>query len=373
MLKQVSIYFILAFIIVSCSSPEPSQDRMVNFRTVKYEPGYSLKEIGAALQLDPQNASHYFKRAQFYLEAKNYVAALKDINQAILLDNEKGEYYFRKAHILRTTGNYKSALAAATRAEDLKFRSTELDVLLGELYLFTKEYGMALQYLNDALEETPENEYIYFYRGLAQAHTGDTLGAIRNFKIAVRRDPGLIEGYNQLIKIYLKRKDEAQASYYLKAGIRQDSVNAYLWYYQGELYQNQKQPDSAYLSYKNAVKYDSLLYLAHHKLSLLAFSKYRYQEAALEMEKALKQNSNLPQAHIILGESYEKIGQLEKALPHYQWVYRREPQNIKAMWGVRRTMYQLYKIRRDSLRQDERNKRDSLLDIFRQRQEEKQN
>ncbi|MDQ3291023.1 MAG: tetratricopeptide repeat protein, partial [Bacteroidota bacterium] len=334
-----------------------------------YDPAYTLKEISAAISRDPHNATHYFKRAQFYVEANNFSAALKDINQAIAQDEEKGEYYFRKAQILRKTGNYPAALTAATRAEDLNFRSTDLDVLLGELYLFSKKYGMALQYLNDAAEETPQNEYIYFYRGLAYAQTKDTAAAIRNFTSAIRRSPDLVEAYSQLVKIYFAKNEYNLALNYLQAGQKQDSTNAYLWFYQGEYYNTLKKLDSAYISYKNAIKYDSLLYLAHQRMGMLAFQKNNYTLAASEIEKSLRHSDNLPLAHIILGESYEKTGQLEKALPHYQWVFKREPQNIKAMWGVRRTMYQMYKLKRDSLRQDEKQRRDSLLAIFRERRQ----
>ncbi|QNF35042.1 tetratricopeptide repeat protein [Adhaeribacter swui] len=368
MIRQKHVYLIGVIFFLSCSSPEPSQDKMVDFRKVKYDPAYTLKEISAAIDRDPQNATHYFKRAQFYLQAKNNAAALKDIEQAIKQDEERGEYYFRKAQILRDMGNYPAALSSAVRAEDLNFRSTELDILLGELYLFSKKYEFALQYLNDALEESPENEYIYFYRGLALAQTNDSVAAIRNFKSAIRRAPDLIEAYNQLIKIYLSQKDEVNALTYLRAGQKHDSTNAYLWYYQGEHFNRRKQLDSAYYSYQNAVKYDSLLYLAHYKLSLLDFNKNRYLLAAQQMEKAMKFLKKLPEAHMVLGESYEKLGAYEKALPYYQWVYSREPQNIKAMWGVRRTMYRLYKLKRDSLRLDEKKKRDSLLAIFRQGQ-----
>ncbi|QMU28402.1 tetratricopeptide repeat protein [Adhaeribacter radiodurans] len=369
MLKQILLFFIGSLFFSSCSSPEQSQDKMIDFQKVKYDPAYTLKEISAAINRDPHNATHYFKRAQFYVEANNYTAALKDINQAIAQDEEKGEYYFRKAQILRKTGNYAAALTAATRAEDLNFRSTDLDVLLGELYLFSKKYGMALQYLNDAAEETPQNEYIYFYRGLAYAQTRDTMAAIRNFKSAIRRSPDLVEAYNQLVKIYFARKEDALALDYLRAGQKQDSANAYLWFYRGEYYNNLKQVDSAYISYRNAIKYDSLLYLARQRLGILAFNKNKYSEAAAEIEKALKHSDNLPQAHLVLGESYERTGKLEQALAHYQWIYKREPENIKAMWGVRRTMYQLYKIKRDSLRQDEKERRDSLLAIFRARRQ----
>lgn len=368
MMQRLVIIFVFGILNFSCSSPEPSQDKMVDFRKVKYDPAYTLKEISNAIARDPKNATHYFKRAQYYLEAKNNTAALKDIEQAIKQDEERGEFYFRKAQILRDMGNYPAALTSAIRAEDLNYRSTDLDILLGELYLFSKKYEFALQYLNDALEETPENEYIYFYRGLAYAHTADSASAIRNFKSALRRAPDLIEAYNQLIKIYLIQKEEGSVMAYLRAGQKQDSTNAYLWYYQGEYYQNQKQLDSAYLSYRNAVKYDSLLYLAHQRLAFLAFNKKNYAEAVVEMEQSMQFSRKMPQAHMVLGESYEKLGELDKALQHYQWVYSLEPQNIKAMWGVRRTMYRIYKSKRDSLRLDEKIKRDSLLAIFRKGQ-----
>lgn len=367
MINRIIFIFTCGLLLSACTAREQNQDKMVDFRQVKYDPVYTLRELTAAIKRDPRNASHYFKRAQFHLEAKKYPVALQDINQAIALDEEKGEYFFRKAQILRYTGNYPAALTAASRADELKYRHTDLDMMLGELYLFRKDYARALQYFNTALEEAPQNEYLYFFRGLAQAQAGDTLAALRNFKIAVRRAPDLIEAYNQLIKIFLAIKQPELAYAYVQTGRRQDSLNAYLWYYQGEIYSHRQQPDSAYLSYKNAVKYDSLLYLAHHRLGLLAFSRRNYPAAISEMEKALPFSDNRPQAHLILGESYEKIDQLEKALPHYQWVFKREPQNPKAMWGVRRTMYQLYKIRRDSLRADEQKKHDSLLAIFRQR------
>lgn len=367
MIYRVILLLAGGFWLIACTGREQKQDQMVDFRRVQYDPAYSLRELTAAIDRDPRHAAHYFKRAQFYLEAQKYSAALQDIAQAIALDEEKGEYFFRRAQILRAGGNYSAALTAATRADQLKYRHPDLAVMLGELYLYRKDYGRALQYISAALEETPQNEYLYFFRGLALAQTGDTLAAIRSFKSAVRRDPQLMAAYPQLAKIFLALREPERAEVYVRAGRRRDSVNAELWYYQGEIYSRRQQNDSAYVSYQKAVQFDSLLHLARYRLGLLAFSRRDYPAAARALAKTLPFSDNKPQAHLVLGESYEQTGQLAKALPHYQWVYTREPQNLKAMWGVRRTMYHLYKLRRDSLKTEERRKHDSLLAILQQR------
>jgi hypothetical protein len=59
----------------------------------------------------------------------------------------------------------------------------------------------------------------------------------------------------------------------------------------------------------------------------------------------------LPHLQEYLAESYEKNGQFRAALREYQQVLARQPNDVRAGWGVRRSNWALYKIQRDSLRQ----------------------
>ncbi|MGV3588648.1 MAG: tetratricopeptide repeat protein [Adhaeribacter sp.] len=52
----------------------------------------------------------------------------------------------------------------------------------------------------------------------------------------------------------------------------------------------------------------------------------------------------------MLAESYEKTGRYQDALAAYNQVLQRKPNDVKSMWGVRRSVWGLRKMQRDSLR-----------------------
>jgi hypothetical protein len=51
-----------------------------------------------------------------------------------------------------------------------------------------------------------------------------------------------------------------------------------------------------------------------------------------------------------LAESYEKTGRYPEAITLYNQVLRRKPNDVKSMWGVRRSVWGLKRLQRDSLR-----------------------
>lgn len=335
----------------ACSSETVNQERMVNLKKLSGETEIKLTDLNTAINQNRHNAGLYAKRAMLYLESKNTAGAINDINQALTLDSDKGEYYFRKALILRETGKMSAAYDAATSAERLGLKDPEVYILQAELLIRLQRHPESLEKINTALRTSPDNEYALFYRGVSRAATFDTASAVINFRKAIKNAPAFVNPYLQLISIYNAKKDYETAGRYISSASKLDTLNGFLWFEKGLRYLGLRQTDSALFALNTAVKLDPNLYKAHYQLGLFKFKKGNYSAAITHLEKAKAQKNNLPKMTEMLAESYEKTGKYRQAITEYNKILKVMPNDIKSMWGVRRSTWAVRKIERDSLRQ----------------------
>jgi tetratricopeptide (TPR) repeat protein len=337
--------------LVSCSSEAVNRDRMVSLEKVALKSEIKISDLDRVLKQDRGNAVLYAKRAMLYLERGQTAKALADINRALELDEDKGEYYFRKALVLRQAGKIQAAQEAAAEAENRGVKETDLYVLQAELLIRLKDYQTALEKVNFALEEAPDHDYALFYRGVARAASRDTASALINFRRAIKRSPAFLAPYLHLASIHNAQKDYAMARHYLAGAEPLGQNNAFLWLQKGIRYNGLRQTDSAFYSLNKAVALQPGLYQAHYHLGLLYYKRQDYQAVVNHLEKVKAVTDTLPKLQEYLAEGYEKTGRYREALQEYQKVLARLPNDVRAGWGVRRSNWALYKIKRDSLRQ----------------------
>lgn len=337
--------------LVSCSSEAVNRDRMVSLEKVALKSEIKISDLNRVLKQDRGNAVLYAKRAMLYLERGQTAKALADINRALELDEDKGEYYFRKALVLRQAGKIQAAQEAAAEAENRGVKETDLYVLQAELLIRLKDYQTALEKVNFALEEAPDHDYALFYRGVARAASQDTASALINFRRAIKRSPTFLAPYLHLASIYNAQKDYAMARHYLAGAEPLGQNNALLWLQKGIRYNGMRQTDSAFYCLNKAIALQPGLYQAHYHLGLLYYKRQDYQAVVNHLEKVKAVTDTLPKLQESLAESYEKTGRYREALQEYQKVLARLPHDVRAGWGVRRSNWALYKIKRDSLRQ----------------------
>ncbi|PIQ20764.1 MAG: hypothetical protein COW65_13190 [Cytophagales bacterium CG18_big_fil_WC_8_21_14_2_50_42_9] len=341
---------LLLVILGGCTSESINQEQMVSLPQVAGISELKLSDLNIAIRRNRNNAALYARRARYFQDANEHEKALHDINLAIDLDANKGEYYFQKALILRQAGNISLAQTAATDAEKLGYKGSEVYILQGELLIRLKRYAEAIEKINVALATIPNHEYALFYRGVARAALADTASAIINFRRAIKSSPDFVNPYLQLASIYNGKKEYDKVYYYLRRAEKMDSLSGYLWYQKGLRYNGLHQLDSAGLSWNKALALDPGLYKAHYQMGLLNYKRQNYQQVVFHLEKIKNESEPLPQLEEILADSYEKTGRFRLALQHYTKVLQNQPENIRAQWGVRRSNWGLYKIKRDSLR-----------------------
>ena len=345
------LWLILCFVFFNaCTSDAINQEYMVSLKKVAGSSEIKLSDLNIAIRRNRNNASLYARRAVLLQERGDIAQALKDIAFAIDLDGDKGEYYFRKALLLRQAKNYKAAQSAAADAEKLGYKGYEIYILQAELLIRLKKYSESIEEVNIALASIPTHEYALYYRGVARAELFDTASAIINFRRAIQSSPDFIYPYLQLASMYNGKKDHARAFFYLKRAERIDSLNGYLWYQKGLGYTGIHRPDSAQYSLNKAIRLDPGLYKAHYELGLISYKQQDFKQVVHHLEKVKLVNDTLPQLEEILAESYEKSGRFRLALQQYTEVLKKDPNDIRAQWGLRRSNWALYKIKRDSLR-----------------------
>jgi tetratricopeptide (TPR) repeat protein len=203
--------FVLLMSVSACTGDEDSHERMVNLEEVKDDEEAQLKNLNLAIEQSKRDGSLYARRAVVLLRKGNLKLALEDADEAVRLTKNEPSSLFVKAQVLRALNKQDEALALALQAERNSYQSSSLYVLLGELYLQKKDYKQSKIYLDKAQELSPLDAYAFYYKGRVQEFTGDTLKAIRNYKLALDQLPEFMQSQRELAGILVHRKEFLEA------------------------------------------------------------------------------------------------------------------------------------------------------------------
>ncbi|RPD45696.1 hypothetical protein DNI29_16190 [Hymenobacter sediminis] len=322
----------------SCTdAPAERPEKMVNLKTVQSGPKIQAEELDGAISRQPRNASLYARRAAFRLDAGQTEAALSDINRALELDDAPGEFYFTKARALRARGYIKSALAATTEAARRGFASPELNLLVGEMHLATRRYQDALDQLDRALQQEPDDAAALFYKGIAYVGLQDTVQALDYLRASLARDPRQPETLHQLAFLSNAFRQPAQAAKYAARGLKLAPTYGPLWYDYGRQFELQNLPDSAARIYARTVQLDTTFYRADYRLALAAFKARKYANAVPHLQRALRRAPRLAGARQMLAESLESLSRWPEAAEQYRLLVAENP-------GNRHWTYKVWKV-----------------------------
>jgi tetratricopeptide (TPR) repeat protein len=276
-----------------------------------------VEYLSAVIRRSPRNSLNYQKRAELYIVLRNLPNALVDINEALEISPSNGLYLLTKARILRQLKRYDEALAAARRAEVLQQDTPELYILLGDLTQQKKQYRQAKLYLSKALQMAPYEGEAYFYNGLLDARQGDTLSGIALMQRALELKPGFVPAYVELTNIHTRLRDYIQAKDINNQGLRYFPKESALHYTRGVMYHSQKRLDSALISYRAAIKFDSTNYAADFQAGIIYLKWNSLPSAIQSFQKVMRYNPKYPQINFLLGTAYDKHGNLEGAIEQY--------------------------------------------------------
>ncbi len=153
----------------------------------------AIQSYMRAITLNPRNPGLYLTLARFQASQNKLDDALQTVGAAIKVRPNYLEAIFLVSQIQASKGNLPDALVAARVASEIDPTSPLLLFQLGFLYYTDKQYGLAAQSLEKAIQLQSDYANAQYFLGLAYAYQGRRADAIVQFETLKRSNPTNIE------------------------------------------------------------------------------------------------------------------------------------------------------------------------------------
>ncbi len=167
----------------------------------------------AAIRRFPDHLAAYQNLGAFLLERNANQEAVEVLTPAVSR--------FPKSHgLIRTLGVACQRAGRYEEAQAQFRRLPDSDALLGNSYLESGNYPVALAYLNQAARKHPTDAKISYLLGLAYSYLADADRAYAALQRVLELDPRFCLAYHQFTKLKLDASDVADALAYGKQAIQ---------------------------------------------------------------------------------------------------------------------------------------------------------
>ncbi len=174
------------------------------------------------------------------------------------------------------------------------FRDAYVNYQKGVLLLKKKEYSMAVNFLQTAIQKEPKNAQYWNALGLALSGMGEYEDAIDAFHKALQYNPELTDIHNTLGVIYTQmgKYDLALKEYREVLKDKTYPTPHFVYFNIGLLKEKQKKYDEAIAAFEQTISLKKDFYRVYAPLAQLYYKKGRYADCLNAIKKAEKQFPN---------------------------------------------------------------------------------
>ncbi len=250
---------------------------------------------------------------------------LKEYENVIIHDSTAISAYKDLALIYWQKGNGKKALETAKKIQELDGENVKTNMFLGTFYLSANEMDLAKQCWEKVLELDPKNETATVYLAAYYYSDNRLKESADYWNKFLQQKPESSEGYFQLglVQEKLGLLEEALKSYKKVNELKPEAREAYLS--RARIYETQKDFKLAIQEYENYITVfpDNISILLY--LGKCYFEEQRYTDAESILLKAKNVAPNNIPLHYLLGMTYEKLFNVEKAIDAFEFIEKNEP------------------------------------------------
>jgi len=296
-----------------------AQYQLASFYVQKGRLDEALPHLRRACALDPANYDSGHDLALALLETGNLNDARAQIERMIAakdtpeLHNLLGNVYERAENFAAANDQYQIAAHLAPTEEHIFDWGNNL--------LQLHAYDEATQVFAAGIERHPKSARMHVGIGIAQYSRGQYEDAVKSFSHAADLAPSDPRPYQFLGEMYgVAPAMGGEITKRLAAFARANPKNGPAqFYYAMSLWKGQSSPpDEAGLQrvealLRQAVALDPTLAKGFLELGILLSDHRRYQEAIPELQRAIRLEPDVAQAHYRLAQAYQRTGQKELA------------------------------------------------------------
>lgn len=340
-MKYVSFFAVLLgfVILASCNSGIPREgdksEAETNLQTNNAAPD-SMQILTQRIIEMPGDANALNKRALLYLENRKLNEALRDINNALEISPDNPDYLITLSEIYFGLSQVQKTKQTLLKVMDIDPANTNAMLKMAELNLYFKDYEGVKSYAQRALTIDPNFAQGYFILAFAAKEEGDTLNAVRLFRMAVDKNPRNYEALLQLGIIMAAKKDPLAVEYY-KNALDLDPKAIGALFNLALYYQNTEEFNEAIKTYNEIIAIEPRFKLPYYNLGFIHLVYLGvYDEAVKYFSRAIQVDDSYVEAYYNRGYSRELMGDLMNAKQDYQKALKLSPNYSLAVEGLNR-------------------------------------
>ncbi len=284
-----------------------------------------LKEVNGMLSKNPSDPALYIKRAQIYLNNKDFTAAIGDAKRAISIDSSKSEYFILLCDAYFFSNQTRLAKETLEYCIKINPSSKEANLKLAEMYFYIRKYQEAINYINNALKIDQSLSKGYYLKGMCYKESGDTTNAISSFQTAVEQDNEYYTAYMELGSIFGRKKNPLALEYYTQA-LRIDPRSEEVFYHMAKFYQDIGKYTLATETYKKILSINPKEKYSIYNLGAIElYSNKNPEQAKKYFNDAIFADPNYAEAYFARGVCYEYLNDLSSARADYEMAVQLKP------------------------------------------------
>jgi tetratricopeptide (TPR) repeat protein len=255
----------------------------------------AIIQFSNALQIDPNFAAAHFKLGESYLKMQRLPDAYRELQRTVELDHSNSKASLDLGLMLIAGRSYDQVQPVAARMLENNPKSIEAHLLLSELYRVQAKFDLAIQEIREAIGLDPTQPQLYVQLGTLQSGTNNAGGAEISFKKALELDPHFLAAVQALAGLYQTLGRSLDAEREIRYGIELDPSRVEL----------------------------------RKSLALLYYSQQRKPEAEQVMIQAKRDLARKGDNYRVLGEYYNNIGEVDKALAEFALISKEHPDDLR--------------------------------------------
>ena len=302
-------FFILLFFLVllACGPNEESLEG----RFITYS-----KQV----KKNPDDPEGHYELGKVYVEREEYQTAFYQLSKATRLKEDYAEAYREKGIALFYLKRYLDAEKALLKSFKLKDTQPDIASDLGSIYLKNGNIKNARRYLEIAQASSANNNmHIVFNNlGALSAETGKNRQALKFWKQALNKNPGLPEAHINMGVVYEKigQKRKAVAAY--QKALELDDSNAMAHYNLGVIYAKGKDFSKAVEEWETASKLDRKDEIILNGLAWAYEKLGKRKEALAKLDLSIKLNPFDSKTHFSLGRIKYDMENVDDAIDSFK-------------------------------------------------------
>ncbi|MGE4132271.1 MAG: tetratricopeptide repeat protein [Bdellovibrionales bacterium] len=320
----------------------------------------ALEWLNQAIKSDPKLTDAYVTLADYYSQRFNFRQAAKILQNARAINPKSHEVYRGFAMIELRRNNAKGAISFGKKALQLYENDVETLILMARASSALKDYKMAFNYAQKAVEYDVNNrnaqiEYSQALAGLQGIDVGidNFLRLINNYPLVseyrlalgrmllsderfdqaeeifrqiIKLDEKPKEAYVELAKVLKAQSNVDEALELLLKAAVLDPADAEPLFLAGIIYLDQKKPGEATNQFRRVLIINKGYPLVHYQLGRAALAMNDPKGAVDFAEEEKKINPGLADPYLLAAEAYTLMQQFSLCATEYQKAIKLRPQ-----------------------------------------------